>query len=438
MYKSLKILLCLIIGCILILGSQNIYKPDPGDNTCLECHGDLVNMEFIHVPVNDACENCHEPTGNEHPGVGLPGFKMIAGIPDLCYVCHEALNTMDQVHSPVQEGACLDCHSIHGSPNHYLVKESPVAVLCFQCHDVEIQNHTTLHEPVRQGGCNDCHNPHQSDQSILLKDSIPGLCFSCHEQTGAEYVMSVRHAPFKDDCASCHESHGSDIEHLLVASTPGLCGICHHEIFDQYDKAAIKHRILKDGKNCGNCHVAHASERAALIQKDPLDLCINCHAIEIQTETRIIRNIAGLLQNPRTTHAAIELDGCKTCHQPHGSEYAFLLRNRYPSEIYVTPAIDLFALCFDCHDASIYGEENTTTGTFFRQGTRNLHYVHLTGRKGRSCHICHNAHGTVGAHLVQDRFQYGNWTMKIQYIPTKNGGTCFPGCHEKLEYDRNN
>ena len=80
--------------------------------------------------------------------------------------------------------------------------------------------------------------------------------------------------------------------------------------------------------------------------------------------------------------------------------------------------------------------EETEWGTNFRNGDRNLHQLHINGNKGRNCRMCHNLHGSSQKFLIEEKVGFGNWEMKMNFVPEEQGGSCLPGCHGRLTYKR--
>ncbi len=263
----------------------------PQEMACTECHTDLVENDVMHYPAEDACDNCHESTGVEHPGDST-GFTLMDQIPALCFYCHEEGGETEHAHQPVSQGRCLDCHDAHGSSNVVLLK-SPEQELCLSCHN----------------------NKYETDSSLTI-------------------------------------------------------------------------------------------------------------------------NIGRLLTGKMVAHSAIDGGGCLVCHKSHGSDYQNLLVDLYPAEEYISVSKEAFGLCFQCHDADLLEAEETEWGTNFRNGTQNLHWLHTNGNKGRNCSLCHNMHGSEQNFLIEKAVLFGNWEMKMNYIPEEQGGSCLPGCHGKLSYSR--
>ncbi|MCF6183628.1 MAG: cytochrome c3 family protein [Bacteroidales bacterium] len=431
MYK--KYIKYLISGIVFLSFSLNLFCQEDQPQ-CTSCHKKLIADKIVHAAAED-CSTCHESNGNKHPLADQKGFKLSDKIPDLCYMCHDRKDTKKHVHPPAEEGECIMCHSPHSSPNKFLLTEKPVSKLCFECHDLEIPQTDIMHQHVKQGKCNECHDPHQSDNDKFLIEKKPKLCFTCHKDKEKEAKMENIHPPFEDDCANCHNPHSSPVNNLLIQKTPDLCFNCHDGFADA-EKSKSVHNVIFDKKNCINCHSPHASNNSKLLIAKNNDLCFSCHNKKIKTGNKTIENIYYKIKNGKSVHAPIELDGCGACHLPHFSDNNYLLNLSYPNKRYVEAKVKNFALCFECHDSSLLTDKNTTTGTNFRNGNENLHFLHINGDKGRNCNLCHDLHASQNEHLIREKANFGNWEMNLNYKPVKTGGSCFPGCHGKKEYIR--
>ncbi|MEZ5072909.1 MAG: cytochrome c3 family protein [Bacteroidales bacterium] len=154
--------------------------------------------------------------------------------------------------------------------------------------------------------------------------------------------------------------------------------------------------------------------------------CLECHS-----------DLGQWIARPgMTVHAAITDGDCTMCHDPHGDDGHSQLVDHYSSEPYVAAVADSFSLCFLCHDTGLLSEEETDWATGFRDGTRNLHRVHIQGEKGRNCTLCHDMHASPNPFLVADRVPFGSWQMEMKYEKLESGGSCQPGCHGSLTYKR--
>jgi predicted CXXCH cytochrome family protein len=236
------------------------------------------------------------------------------------------------------------------------------------------------------------------------------------------------HPVIDDGCASCHEggeNHPDAIgrEFVLNESMPGLCLQCHEIPLD----LVRTHQPVRDGK-CTQCHSPHASDYSSLLISSQPGLCVNCHS---GSKDKI--DFRKKLSAKNEIHPPIE-DGCTSCHNPHGSEFNKLLADAYPDGHYFDGSSESVNICFGCHDSAIMEQEDASTG--FRDGETNLHSLHLAGDKGRSCGNCHDVHASPLTHFIAEKVKFGDWQMPLTFVENENGGSCTPGCHTKLVYNR--
>ncbi|MEI6435436.1 MAG: cytochrome c3 family protein [Bacteroidota bacterium] len=268
--------------------------------------------------------------------------------------------------------------------------------------------------------------------------SVEPKCTDCH---AAIVEKKILHAPLKESCRSCHlvniPDHPEKLPKglFLTKKIPDLCYACHDKLKKEIDTLRVVHLAVSDGKQCMNCHSPHSSDENKLLVATKKEICLNCHDKELSILGRKYTNIKQLLSKSKVIHSAIE-GGCSVCHKAHGSEYNYLLISAYPKGIYAPAKKDTFAFCFECHDSDLLELSKTTTATGFRQGKQNLHFVHLTGEKGRSCSVCHNAHASNNKFLIVDKVAYGKWEFRVNFAPTDSGGSCLPGCHGLTKYNR--
>ena len=82
---------------------------------------------------------------------------------------------------------------------------------------------------------------------------------------------------------------------------------------------------------------------------------------------------------------------------------AKLLVESFPATAYVPYTDTAYALCFSCHERDLLQYPDTSFATGFRDGERNLHYLHVNNaQKGRSCVLCHNLHGGTNDALIAE------------------------------------
>jgi len=280
---------------------------------------------------------------------------------------------------------------------------------------------------------------------VLVISMIPGptvevtrsqpTCLECHEDLLAG---SVRHEALSGSCEDCHESTGA--EHpasgikgfKLIDPVPGICFYCH----DTYESKAYVHLPVEKGA-CLDCHAVHSAGEAHLLIKPPKDLCLGCHNKPYATDSTYTASIGKLISTGKTVHAPLEDGDCLTCHMPHESENFALLADKYPDGPYTTASPDNFAICFLCHDSQIIEAAETDWATNFRNGNKNMHFLHINGNEGRNCDLCHNVHAAPNNFLIEDEVRFGHWNMRLNFEPSESGGSCWPGCHGKAAYDRN-
>jgi predicted CXXCH cytochrome family protein len=408
----------------------------PDKKTCKECHTKVTEFEVVHAPVNKKCDRCHTSNENEHPKEKVIGFTLSERVPALCYSCHDEIDTKPIIHKPIKEGKCFECHATHSSPNTYLLLKDPPSALCVKCHEPSKTVSKVVHKPYQIGECNKCHEPHSSDHKGLLKSKSPQLCLSCHKKEKELVKADHIHPPFGNDCLICHKPHESREEKLLDMKPVSLCFHCHDDTKKAIDKAPFKHGAATEKKACLNCHSPHASSHKMYLLSETKQLCLSCHDKSYTKNGKKIANIGEELKNGKKPHEAIEKAGCTGCHDPHASAHTSLLTKKYPSGSYAPGLKENFALCFECHKSELFEKAVTTTATGFRNGNKNLHFVHINGEKGRNCSLCHHAHASENDFLLKDKTYFGNWEMPVKFIKMEKGGSCSPGCHTEKKYER--
>ena len=419
--------------CLLFLGVPAVYA-----DSCMTatCHADYSNVPSPHQPVTDGeCLFCHAQVLPEHPVAGTSSFELVEKGASLCFLCHDAMDKK-QIHAPVEEGDCLVCHQVHGSKNPFLLTVGTnQSELCFECHDDASFAQAFKHGPVAVGACSSCHNPHASDHNALLKTPVRENCLNCHDDFSQQMsTAAFIHPPVKSaPCTDCHNPHSSDIRFNLKEKMPDLCFSCHPDIGKQAAEAKVKHQPMEEEGSCGNCHSTHFSQKRGLLPISEQELCLNCHGADSQLED-IEKQLAGA----KNLHGPIQEGQCADCHDPHGTDFFRLLKGNYPEGRYLPYQEGAYDFCLQCHEKNLLRFEDTTLYTNFRNGDQNLHFVHVADvRKGRTCRLCHQSHASEGGKLISlEGTAFGNWKVPIGFEPTVTGGSCAPGCHQILSYDR--
>jgi len=415
-----------------------------GAETCVTaaCHAGIGAVKNLHQPVRDAeCLSCHQQAAREHPLKDGKSYPLAAKGAELCNRCHDPFGKKKLVHAPVQEGDCLSCHKAHGAKGRFLLDDGEdQGALCFGCHDSAPFAREYVHGPVAMGNCTACHDPHQSDAKSLLKRGSRELCLSCHSEFAKKMrAAAIIHPPVKNEpCVSCHDPHSAATRYLLKEKMPDLCVGCHAKIGKKLKGAKNIHKPILEGKLCGNCHSTHFSASKGLLAADEKSVCLGCHNTD-QLGKPPLNNIKKELEGKnKQLHGPLEKGRCLGCHDPHASDFDNMFIGDYPPGFYAPYAQDSYDLCLQCHEKHLLRFPETTIYTKFRNGDRNLHYLHVVdGRKGRSCRACHVAHAGDGEKLTaKDGAVFGEWKVPSRLAITPTGGSCAPGCHRSVAYDR--
>jgi DmsE family decaheme c-type cytochrome len=250
---------------------------------------------------------------------------------------------------------CADCHEdeaaafVAGPHGRLMARQSP-ATLDASC--------ATCHRGV------ELHLEEFTVESIERLPS-PEACLDCHPQSGAALALSTpAHARHGVACLDCHASGHAEVpaEPLLQALPGTLCGGCHADEKNAFERPFAHREGNHSPLACTTCHSAHdaAAGRLHLLQSG--GPCISCHSDK-----------AGPFIFP---HAPREVDGCVTCHEPHGSQNPRQLTRRTS-----------LSLCLECH-----GDVPA----------RSFH--DFTQARFRNCQNCHRAvHGSNSdPHLLDD------------------------------------
>jgi len=413
------------------------------------CHGTMGKGVSVHNPVKEGtCSVCHQITQESEPGKKTkhPGnitITLVQPGANLCYKCHAPKNTRKIVHAPISgvNGDCTVCHNPHQAPNIGLLKE-PVPALCFRCHQDSMMKNKVMHSPVEAGKCSGCHFNHQGDLPNRLVMEGNALCYTCHQKTqeGVNTKKDV-HSPVKQSCVLCHDPHGSANKVLLSNPVPAICSTCHPNEVTLSEKSLNKHSPMTDEKACMNCHEPHYSDQAKLLPMPQKDLCISCHNKELTTEMGTIKDLKAFLSANNGGQGPLKDKPCFTCHNPHGSDYWRLLVKFYSSNFYTSYSDSKYAMCFTCHEKAAFTTLRTQKATKFRDGERNLHFIHVNKlAKGRTCRACHDACAVCQSsgqpNNIKETVGFSYWSLPMNFTPSKNGGSCAPGCHGEKMYTR--
>jgi DmsE family decaheme c-type cytochrome len=275
----------------------------------------------------------------------------------------------------------------YGQENHATPGQIPATVqyvgadICATCHEdvfkaVQASRHGNNLLKTKAGqeshSCETCHGPASAHVEAPSPKNIFSFktasakevnehCLNCHS-SGKDHMNFSRSAHSENDlsCLSCHSAHhGLESESLLVKAQPGLCYTCHQKVRPQFNMP-FHHRVEEGLIQCTDCHNAHGGMIGKQLRSAAArdSVCYTCHADK---------------QGPFVfEHQPIKVEGCITCHSPHGSPNPRLIKTS-----------NLNILCLKCHTASTFSGASGTPD------------FHNQAAQFQACTICHAAiHGS--------------------------------------------
>jgi len=302
-----------------------------------------------------------------------------------CYKCFFWLLSMTWAGSLVQAQAPASSEGYVGSN------------ACKTCHaDVWLNFYKNAHyksiaagnQPPERTGCESCHGPAKGHvearggrttipRAFSLMNTARALdtCLTCHSKDlSRSEIRRSSHTQASVVCNNCHSIHKAQTPKLLLARKQNdLCYSCHTGVRAQFSMP-FKHRVNEGFMSCTDCHNPHGAQSASwrmgrrprMVQAsaDGEQPCLRCH-----TDKR----------GPFAfEHPAVRVDGCETCHSPHGSMNPRLLRR---------PVV--FTVCLECHNGA---------SNFGRQGdgiARQTASHNMADPKYQNCTTCHvRIHGS--------------------------------------------
>ncbi|MBI5022343.1 MAG: hypothetical protein HZB59_12985 [Ignavibacteriales bacterium] len=436
----MKRIICIIIVSFLILslklGNTGFAQEKPKEScVTAKCHSGIGKAKFVHGPAAvGECITCHQLVKDEKHK-----FVPIKNSEETCNKCHEPMEKKGNLHLPVAKGECTKCHDPHQSDRQFQLRKSSTSDLCFSCHPKNLMTKKFTHGPAAEGECLSCHLPHMSEKSKLLSKETNELCFQCHTDFQESFAAAKNmHKPARENCAKCHNPHSADAKFLLSSNPPDQCFACHPAIQNSTTKMSVKHLALDEEKKCMACHSPHTANHIKQLTEEPMTLCLKCHDKQLVAKGSKLSDMKTLFDKNINWHGPIRERDCSGCHEVHGSQNFRLLTQTYPPEFYSPFAPEKYELCFNCHQNTLVQDPATMTLTGFRDGSRNLHYLHVNKKvKGRTCRACHETHASNYDRHIREAVPFGQWMLPIKFEKEPNGGKCSPGCHAPFSYKRN-
>jgi len=233
---------------------------------------------------------------------GVDEDKGYAGS-EACMECHEEYykSYMKDYHAveadsrtPAAKHGCESCHGAgaahvekaeEGEENSDIIALNPKSdipsstknAICLSCHTKGklFLWHGSTHDN-RGLSCANCHNPHKENPKGLSQRTQVEVCTSCHLDIKAQ-LMRQSHHPIREEkmeCSDCHNSHGTIADKLVDAQNKNLK--CFECHADVRGPFLWEHPPAVE--NCITCHTPHGSFRAPLLKTKMPYLCQRCHS----------------------------------------------------------------------------------------------------------------------------------------------------------------
>jgi DmsE family decaheme c-type cytochrome len=337
MLKSKWIRLGLLVSFVALLLTW-IVSGSLSRTEGLAADSDRINIAAVPDANSDdyvgteTCKACHEDQFNSFSKTKHTKLSNIDAWKDKVQGC-------EQCHGPGKKH--VEDPTVKGTIISFKGKDAKAtSETCLTCHaGKETHNNFRRGEHWRNNvGCTDCHTAHPGGHGDLSAGSMTFV-------------------------AKASDQRPNDAQqYMLKQSEPQLCLTCHSEAKSQFQKPN-HHKVLEGVMKCSDCHNAHGGfeNKQTKLAVGADQACIKCHSNK---------------QGPFVyEHAPSKLEGCTTCHIPHGSSNPRMLKRASVRQ-----------LCMECHTGIT--DELTETAT-----TPSFHNQALV--RYQQCTVCHSAiHGS--------------------------------------------
>ena len=252
---------------------------------------------------------------------------------------------------------------------------------CKTCHADKL--FSFYRNPHFQAGCESCHGGGKAHIeagggkttipvafSLLKAGQVVDACLKCHARDiERANIRRSEHTRANIACNRCHSIHNAATpEHLLAKPQTELCYTCHGSVRAEFS-LPVRHRVNEGTVQCSDCHNPHGSfaatwkmgQRPRMVRQvfDSEQPCVKCHMDK---------------RGPFVyEHSPVRVEGCASCHSPHGSPNSKLLRR---------PVV--FTLCLECHNgAPGFAQQNRGVG--LEDNSHNM--LDPRYQKCTSCHV---------------------------------------------------
>lgn len=253
----------------------------------------------------------------------------------MCASCHADLSTKFTFNPHAKlalehSGQGVTCESCHGPGQAHVESGGDVTKIrqlskmsakqidttCLGCHVGAHPNFERSPHGLADVSCLNCHSVHTAKSDAnLLKAEQPQLCYGCHTDVKPAFAQPFHHRVDEGlmKCSDCHDTHGTFGNNQLRATADqnAICAKCH---LDTRGPFAFEHPPVKV-EGCASCHTPHGSQNARLLNVPNVNtLCIQCHS---EIGGNAIPGITPVDTNHNQNGATV---ACTNCHsQIHGS-----------------------------------------------------------------------------------------------------------------------
>ena len=267
---------------------------------------------------------------------------------------------------------------------HYLVR----AVSGSQFRDSNIASaepfgkHPHGNYDISVEACSDCHTAHTAEAPQLLSGAgVNQTCYQCHSTTALAY-----------DVESEFSKIGS--AHPVADQT---CSLCHNGHLDPVTDPSLLERTVS----------------GAVYRGGGNEYCLGCHNnIDSIFEMDGGHNSAAV--TPENTKIA-----CSGCHEPHGSDLEWLLKQRPLNSTQGTSSAGK-DYCLTCHENSGSGIDNEWNG--------EQPYNRGHGDTAYDCSTCHEPHGTSYEDYLLRSYDQDYDIYRTESYSSSDYNTCY-SCH---------
>lgn len=379
---------------------------------------------------------------------------------------------------------CISCHDPHDDTyGRFLVMDNTASALCIACHDKKSWGNAshsrsealldrtgglwpnTGYATVAENGCENCHRPHTAgtNERLLIFEFEEDNCLACHdgriassdiasvitkrynhpvfEYTGvhdAAEDFTTGGVPKHVECSDCHNAHQANDDTAMggAAVSGAVRGVSGVSAGGQgVSEARYLYEI------CFKCHGDNNVISAVPIARQIVQLNTR---LEFDLPNPSFHPVEGPGKNPDVPslippYTVSSTISCTDCHGdgdpdpvrgPHGSDWQYLLKDRYLTDDYTSETPSSYALCYRCHSRSSLMDD-----------TSFPHREHVADRKA-PCSSCHDPHGVSS---MQGNFLRNTHLINFDIsivLPNDAGrlefndlgrfrGECFLNCHGK-------